>query len=268
MEFIELNDGHLIPKIGCGTSRYGKVDADFFAALNGDTSQMESALAVGFRMFDTAIIYRNEDLIPKAMKNQGFKRTDIYIESKIDGEETYIKTDQTVRESIESSLKKLDTDYIDLYLIHRPTGSDEENLRVWRVLESYHEKDILKSIGVSNFNVSELRYLLEHAKIKPSVNQIKSNPSNWHTDIIAFCKDHGVLPQIYSPLRSVDEDLRKKLSDIGKPWHKTWAQVLLRYHLDLGCQVIPMSYDRTHQAQNLDILDFKLSAADMNSIRT
>ncbi len=258
MEHFKLNNNYVIPKIGCGTSRYGKLNADFYAALTDDSKEMEWAIEVGYRMFDTAIIYRNEYLVAQAIKNQCIKREDMYIESKIDWDENVVKTEDLIRESIESSFKNLNTDYIDLYLIHRPFETNEDNLRVWRVMEEYHQKGQLKSIGVSNFMILELTYLLANAKVKPVVNQVKSNPSNWNKEIIEFCKQNDILPQIYSPLRSVDDMFRQKLTDIGKPFNKSWAQVLLRYHLDNGCQVIPMSYDKKHQAQNLDILDFKL----------
>ncbi len=267
MLYYQLNNQQSIPKIGCGTSRYGKVNRDFYAELNHDPKEIIQALTVGYRMFDTATIYRNEELIPKAINIQSLKREDIFIESKLNWEHDQINTRASVIQNIEESLKRLNTDYIDLYLIHKPSDDFEENLNIWRVLETYYKQGVLKSIGVSNFMKPALSHLLKHAEIKPVINQVKSNPSNWNKEIIAYCKEQGILPQIYSPLRNVDEAFKKRLTNIGKPFKKTWAQVLLRYHLDNECQVIPMSYDQTHQAQNLDILDFTLPKADFDEIK-
>ena len=267
MEYFRLNDHHLIPKIGCGTSRYGKVNGDFNGELNHDPTEVIQALDAGYCMFDTAIIYRNEELVAEAIKQCRIHRADIFIASKIDRDDQYVKTNDLVRQSIKSSLKRLDTDYIDLYLIHHPIGTNEDNLRVWRELEAFHKKGILKSIGVSNFTIDELSYLLANAEIKPTVNQIKSNPSNWNSDIIEYCKIHHILPQVYSPLRNINDTFKKVLENIGNEHHKTWAQILLRFHLDNRCQVIPMSYSRLHQVQNLDIFDFELSKEEFASIK-
>lgn len=186
MKTIKLNTGIEIPVIGSGTNTYGKKNRDYSAPINNDTSEIISAIEAGYRHFDTAISYRNEAVVAKALAESGLERSDFFITSKLPGDPQYTADEAAVRKGVEQSLTALNTDYIDLYLIHHPWENLAEIVATWNVLENYVDQGILKAIGVSNFNEEQLRHLLEHARIKPAVNQIQSHPGNWHDEIINY----------------------------------------------------------------------------------
>ncbi|MFP4078272.1 MAG: aldo/keto reductase family protein, partial [Candidatus Izemoplasmataceae bacterium] len=167
MKHLKMNNGLTIPVLGTGTNTFGKENGDFNGAITYDTKELLSAIDLGYRLIDTAIFYRNEAVIGKAVKESGIDRTEFFITSKIPDKKEFTETDEHVKYHVEQSLKALNMEYIDLYLIHFPLESDEENLRVWRVLETFVEEGLIKSIGVSNFNEDQLAYLIRHASIKP-----------------------------------------------------------------------------------------------------
>ncbi len=265
MKTIELNTGIKIPVVGSGTNTFGKVERDYMGAINNDTTELLDAIDVGYRHFDTAISYRNEAVVGKAIVESGHDRNDFFLTSKIPGEPAYTKSVDAVKKGVESSLQALGTDHIDLYLIHHPWEDLAEVVAVWQVLEDYVDQGILKAIGVSNFQETELTYLLEHSRIKPAVNQIESHPGKWQDELIAFSKSHDVVPEAWSPLKS-DEIAKKVLTDIGRAHGKTWAQVILNYQVDRGVIVIPKSHNKERQQQNLDIFDFTLTEEEKRKI--
>lgn len=262
MKSIELNTGVKIPMIGSGTNTFGKVDHDYRGEINNDITELLDAISLGYRHLDTAISYRNEKVVGDGIRKCGISRSEFFITSKIPGTEEYYKNDDTVRHGVESSLKALDTEYIDLYLIHHPWEDLDGILRVWHVLEEYVDKGVLKAIGVSNFEEKELTYLWEYARIKPAVNQIESHPGNWNTDLIEISSKLNVIPEAWGPLTNVDDKAKTILNEIGKKHSKTWAQIILRYQIEQGVIVIPKSHNKEHQAQNIAIFDFELTAED------
>lgn len=266
MIVVELNTGIDIPIVGTGTNTYGKVNGDYQEDINGDTTELESAIAQGYRHIDTAISYRNESVVGDAIQKSGLARKQFFITSKLPGRPEYTKDRASVETGIQASLDALQTDYIDLYLIHHPWDSLEEMVAVWKVLEDYVEKGILKAIGVSNFNQEELQYLLDNARIAPAVNQIKSNPSNWNHELIKFSLAKEVIPEAWGPLSGVSDEAKAILTEIGERYDKTWAQIVLRYQIERGVIVIPKSHNADRQKLNLDIFDFSLSAEDRKKI--
>ncbi|KAF0227309.1 MAG: hypothetical protein FD179_183 [Erysipelotrichaceae bacterium] len=268
MNTITLNTGIKIPLVGSGTNTFGKENHDFKGAINNDTTELESALRVGYSLLDTAVAYRNESVIGLAVKRSGLDRSQVFLTSKIPGSPEYTETDQKVEETIHASLKALDTDYIDLYLIHHPWDNLEDIVRVWKVLENYVDKGILKAIGVSNFKVEHLAYLLEHSRIKPAINQIESHPSLWQDELIKYCQKNNVVVQAWSPIKKVSEEAKAQLEKIGAQYNKTWAQVVLGYQVQRNVVVIPKSTDPIRQKQNLELFDFTLSEADKAIIKT
>lgn len=266
MEFTTLNTGTNIPNIGSGTNTFGKENRDYMGVINNDTTELADAISLGYRHFDTAIMYRNEGVVGKAIQESGIPREEFFITSKIPGEKEFYETAETVKQGVESSLKELDTDYIDLYLIHHPWDNNDEILTVWKTLEKYVETGVLKAIGVSNFNKDQLAFLIDNSTIKPAVNQIESHPGHWNQEIIDFSLENKVIPEAWGPLTRVSEEAKNTLEVIGKNYQKTWAQVILRYQLEQGVVVIPKSHNKERQAKNLELFDFSLTEEDKKVI--
>ena len=265
MEYVRLNNGTSMPYLGTGTNTYGKENNTYGGDLNGDFSALESAIEMGYRLIDTAISYRNEAGVGETVKESGILREEFYLTTKIPPQEEYTKDKETVRQTLDQSLSNLQTDYIDLYLIHKPI-EDEKRLRaVWEVMEEYVGKGKIKTIGVSNFTEQDLKKLDEFATIKPAVNQIKSNPVEWNNEWIRTMLERDIRPQAWGPMKATEEQ-RKILTEIGENYGKTWAQVLLRYQTQRGIVVIPKSHDPKNQKANLESLDFLLSDEDMKKI--
>lgn len=267
MKNLIMNNGLSIPVLGTGTNTFGKENHVFSAPINDDTTELKSAIKLGYRLIDTAIYYRNESVIGKAVRESGLERSEFFITSKIPEKDAFSGTDERVHDSVKSSLNALDLEYIDLYLIHFPLESNEENLRVWRILEGYVEKGLIKSIGVSNFNEDQLSFLLEHARIKPVLNQFLSYPGHHNQALIDFCQMHDVIPEAYQSLTKVSSDTQDVLKEIGLKYGKTWSQIILNYQINEQMVVIPKSHNPSHQADNIDIFDFKLDNADRTLIK-
>lgn len=267
MNTLTLNNGIRIPLIGCGTNTYGKENKAYQGTINNDTTEIESALAAGYTLFDTAIAYRNEAVLAAGIAKAGVDRSQLFLTSKIPGDPAYVGTNDLVHHHVTASLNALNTTYIDLYLIHRPWEDLDDIVRVWKALEEEVRQGRLRSIGVSNFNNDQLGYLLKHATIKPAVNQIESHPGKWNDDQIAFGQAQGIAIEAWSPLKGLSDDTKTVLSTIGSAYRKSWAQVLLRYQIERHVIVIPKSHDAQRQRDNLDIFDFQLSKFDRQRIQ-
>ena len=267
MKYLKMNDGHEIPMVGTGTNTFGKEGNEFMGRINYDTHELHSAIKLGYRLIDTAIFYRNEAVIGKAVNESGIDRNKFFITSKIPNEPEYTENEETVRYHVTQSLKLLDMEYIDLYLIHFPLKTHEENLRVWRVLETCVEKGLIKSIGVSNFNEAQLAHLIKHARIKPVLNQFQSYPGNHRQRLIDFCKANAIIPEAYQSLTKLDDKTKDTLKEIAKPYHKSWSQIVLNYQVNQGMVVIPKSHNPTHQSENIDVFDFQLTKEDTETIK-
>ena len=262
-----MNNGLMIPVLGTGTNTFGKENNDFFGKITYDTKELVSAIELGYRLIDTAIYYRNETVIGKAVKESNIDRSEFFITSKIPEKQEYTETDEAVKYHVEESLKALDMEYIDWYLTHFPLETNEDNLRVWKVLETFVDKGYIKSIGVSNFNIEQLAYLIKHARIKPVINQFQSYPGKHNQALIDFCKANDIIPEAYQSLAKMDDKTKEKLMDLAKPYHKTWSQVVLNYQVHEGLVVIPKSHSKQHQFENIDIFDFELTKSDRDHIK-
>mmetsp|Transcript_6291 Transcript_6291/g.12516 ORF Transcript_6291/g.12516 Transcript_6291/m.12516 type:complete len:339 (-) Transcript_6291:249-1265(-) len=277
---LTLASGHKMPILGLGTwkSKPGKVEA-----------AVKKAIEVGYRHIDCAAIYGNEPEVGAALKacfDKGLvKREDIFITSKLWN--TNHKKEAVVP-ALKKTLKDLGLEYLDLYLIHWPTGFAVEdskfkfdltpNTETWAAMEAAVGAGLVRSIGLSNFNVSQVDEILKVAKIKPSVNQIESNPFIPQRELIAHCKKNGIEVTAYSPLGSGDrpwvaegepkllED--KTLVEVAKKYKKTPAQLCIRYQIDRNVIVIPKSVTPSRIEANFDVLDFKIAEEDMKSLET
>lgn len=267
MKYLKMNNGLSIPIVGTGTNTFGKENNQFSGEITYDTTELDSAIKLGYRLIDTAIYYRNEAVIGKAVNASNIDRSEFFITTKIPAEKPYTETDERVRHYVEQSFKALDMDTIDLYLIHFPLETNADNLRVWRVLESYVERGRIKSIGVSNFNEDQLAYIIKHARIKPVINQFQSYPGKHNQALIDFCQAHEIIPEAYQSFAKLDGKTKEKLIEIAKPYHKTWSQVVLNYQINEGLVVIPKSHNPQHQFDNIDIFDFTLTEQDIKTIK-
>ena len=265
METLQLNNGNRIDAVGTGTNSFGKEGGRFDGALTNDTHELMNAFELGYRFIDTAESYRNEEMVGLALKQSSLPRSAFFVETKMmtRGYEK-IGREETIA-AIERSLKKLQTDYIDCYLIHMPWDNKEEFPIVWNVLEEYCEKGVLRNIGVSNFMPEHLQIILDNCRIKPVVNQIVIQPGNKNEEARRFSLENGVRPMAWGPLR-FDAQYRAPLEEIGRNYGKSWAQVILRYHYQKGTITIPKSHDAEHQAQNIEIFDFCLNEEEMTLI--
>lgn len=268
MKYLTMNNGLKIPQLGTGTNTFGKEGNQFNGEITYDTKELSSAIELGYRLIDTAIYYRNEAVIGKAVRESKMDRSAFFITSKIPQDKAFNETDELVKHYVEESLKKIDLGYIDLYLIHFPLESNEENLRVWRILETYVDQGLIKSIGVSNFNEDQLAYILKHARIKPVLNQFQSYPGKHQQSLIDFCKKHDVIPEAYQSLAKLDPKVKDILIEMAKPYHKTWSQIILNYQINEGLVVIPKSHNKKHQLENIDVFDFELTKKDQETIKS
>lgn len=265
MKLVTLNDDVKIQIVGSGTNTFGKVDNQYQNELRGDTQEVDWAIENGYRHFDSAALYNNEEVVGEGLKKSNVPREEFFITTKFNTKVDYTGVEQ-VKEAIEESLRKLQTDYVDLYLIHFPLDDNEKNLEIWRVLEDFYARGVFKSIGVSNFNEEQLDYLLVQGKVKPAANQIMSNFRDWNDPLIEFHNKNGIATIAWGPLGGIDDDKKKVLEEIGEKYGKTYAQVVLRYQVERNVIVIPKSHNKARQAQSLDIFDFELTADDVARI--
>ncbi|SDK44776.1 aldo/keto reductase family protein [Lacicoccus qingdaonensis] len=265
MKNIKLNDHVEIEIVGSGTNTYGKEGNEFKGALRGDTEEIDWAIDNGYRHFDSAQLYNNEEVVGDGLAKSSVPREEFFITTKLNTMEGYHGADWAHAE-IEKSLEKLQTDYFDTFLIHFPWDDNDEIIEAWSILEDYYDRGVFKSIGVSNFEKEHLDLILEHGKVKPVVNQIKSNVGNWNDELIDYNKKNDIATIAWGPLGGLEGDAEKVLDEIGGKYGKTPAQVVLRYQIERDVIVIPKSHNKDRQAQSLDIFDFELTEEDRKRI--
>jgi diketogulonate reductase-like aldo/keto reductase len=256
MKKLKLNNDSLMPIIGLGTFRCKDEDA-YNAVL--------AALKAGYRHIDTAAIYGNEEAVGRAIKDSKVKRKDLFITTKVwNSEQGYRGTLKQFNES----LQKLGLDYVDLYLVHWFKGYDRLR-RTWNAFETLYDMGKVKAIGVANFNIHHLQYLLDNAKIKPMVNQVETHVYLQNHFLQDFCKKNSIQLESYAPLMShhVDELLADEtLKNIAKKYKKTVAQIAIKWLTEREIVVIPKSSNPKRIKENIDIFDFNLEDEDMDLI--
>jgi len=250
----KLNNGIEIPSIGFGVFKVKEGDEVYEAVLE--------ALKTGYRLIDTAAIYGNEEGVGRAIKESGIKREDIFLTTKL------WNTDQGYNNAFtafETSLKKLDTDYVDLYLIHWP-GKDKF-VESYKALEKLYKDKRVRAIGVCNFHIHHLEELMANTEIVPAMNQIELHPLMNQKEIRDFCKEKGIQVEAWGPLMQGKGDLEAPVFvELGKKYSKSPAQIILRWHHQNGVLAIPKSVTPSRIRENIDIFDFELSAEDMKKI--
>lgn len=252
-----LNDGTTLPKIGLGTySLWGHAGVEAMAA----------ALDEGYRLLDSAVNYENEGAVGKAVRGSGIAREDIRVASKLPGR--HHKKSAVVR-TIEESVLRTGLDYLDLYLIHWPNPGQGLYLEAWEGMIEAREKGLVRSIGVSNFLPEYLDVLIQKTGVTPSVNQVELHPYFNQKQQRAADQARGVLTQAWTPIGKNTALLEEPaIVAIARELQKTPAQIVLRWHVQLGVLPIPKSATRSRQAENLAIQDFTLDEAQMTAIST
>lgn len=257
-----LENGMPIPKIALGTWQIASPDA---------VHPTEFALKNGYKHIDTAHGYGNAKGIREGIKASGIKREDIFITSKIRGE---AKSYYAAMENIHDQLEDLNTDYLDLMLIHCPTPWRffshkatrphfyEENVVVWRAMTEAKEQGLIRTLGVSNFNVDDLKHLIEATGDKPAVNQIQFSIGHTQPEIVSFCKENGILVEAYSSLGTGRLLKNEAIQKIADKYKKSVAQIAYRYPLQKGMVILPKSVHDQYILDNAD-LNFEINAEDM-----
>lgn len=269
MEFFTLNNGKKIPAIGSGTNSFGK-EGGFAGTYTGSTAEMLSCIKAGYRLFDTAESYGNEEVIGKGITQSGIAREEFIIETKMkirnrDGGPAPVIGVRETEAAISRSLEKLGTDHIDIYLIHHPTNTLDELKAVWSTFEEYCDRGILGTIGVCNFTVNDLEQLLSFCRIRPALDQIHLNPEFPDRETADFCKENGIMPMAWSPLNF--RQGREELAAIAEKYGVSWSKLLLNYNWRNGIVSIPKSHSYEHQLDNIDVFGFDISDEDMAAIR-
>lgn len=256
-----LNNGVKIPCIGYGTYQF-KVTHEVSVDRNKHATQ------IGYRLFDTASFYMNEQGLGKALRASGVPREELFIVSKVwNAEQGYESTLAVIDESLED----LGFDYIDLYLIHWPIphGHDDDwqklNLETWRAMEKYYREGKLRAIGVSNFLENHLQPLMAEAEIPIMVNELEMNVGYYQSEIHKFCTSNDIRVISYSPMSGIDT-VAPQLQDLCQKYGKTPAQISLRWNTQLGMIPIPRSYNYGRMQENIDIFDFELTAEELDYI--
>lgn len=253
--FITLNNGVQMPQLGFGV---WQVPDDEAAAT------VSTALEAGYRSIDTAAIYGNEKGTGKAVATSGLPREELFITTKVwNSAHGFDKT----LAAFDASLAKLGLDYVDLYLIHWPTPARDLYTDTWRALEKIYADGRAKAIGVCNFGPAQLRRVLDEGSVAPAVNQVELHPDFAQAPLRAFHAEHGIATEAWSPLGQgkglLDEPV---IGTIAERHGRTPAQIILRWHLQLGNVVIPKSVTPSRIRENIDVFDFELTAADIAAL--
>ena len=253
---LTLNTGDHIPQLGLGVF---KVDDDVCEQIVLD------ALEVGYRHIDTAMIYRNEAAVGRAIAKSGIDRDELFVTTKL------WNSDQgttATPEALALSLELLGLEYVDLYLIHWPAPLRDEYVATWLALEELHHQGLAKAIGVSNFEPEHLERILDEGSVVPAINQVEIHPAFQQRKLRAFQEPLGIITEAWGPLGQGKYDLAELpgLQDIAESHDKSIQQIALRWHLQEGVVVFPKTVRKERMVENLSVFDFELSADEMTAI--
>jgi methylglyoxal/glyoxal reductase len=250
---VTLNNGVKMPFLGLGV----------FQLEEGEQVEnaVKTALINGYRSIDTAYVYHNEEGVGKAIKTSGVPREEIFITTKVGlTQQGYNST----KEAFYQSLRFLQTDYLDLYLIHWPQG--KLTLETWKAMEELYAEGLIRAIGVSNHNIHHLQYLLSNSKVTPAVNQIEFHPQHSQPQLQQYCRSKNIQVVAWSPLRQGTALAIPEIKALARRYKKTPVQIILRWNIQKGVVTIPKSGSAERIISNSKIFDFELSEADMLQI--
>jgi 2,5-diketo-D-gluconate reductase A len=253
---IKLNDGALIPQLGFGVFQIEPENA---------AAAVKTALEIGYRHIDTAEMYGNEREVGQGVRDAGLDRADVFITSKLNN--GFHKPDDA-RRAFEKTLTALESDYVDLFLIHwpLPTLYDGDFVSTWKVLEEFAADGRARSIGVSNFQTAHLERLAKESGTVPAVNQIEVHPYLTNEEVRAYGQEHGIATEAWSPIaqgKVLNDPVIERIADAID---KSPAQVVLRWHIQRGDIVFPKSVSPDRMRSNFELFDFELNSSDMDAI--
>jgi diketogulonate reductase-like aldo/keto reductase len=253
--FLSLNTGARIPQLGFGV----------FQVPPEDTAEtVKLALDAGYRSIDTASMYENEKEVGDAIAQSGLPRGELFVTTKLGNHD---HGHDAALEALDASLERLGLDYVDLYLIHWPIPSQDLYVETWKALEEANADGRTRAIGVSNFLPEHLERIVTETDTVPAVNQIELHPRFQQEGSRAYHADHGIVTEAWSPLAQGGDLLGDPvIQEIAQAHDRTPAQVVLRWHLQLGNVVIPKSVTPERIASNIDVADFELGTEQMESI--
>ena len=254
VETVKLNNGIEMPLEGFGVFQVPDPAVCEQAVLD--------AIATGYRLIDTAAAYMNEEAVGRAIAKCGVPREELFVTTKLWVQDTSY---EGAKQAIETSMKKLGLDYIDLYLIHQPMG---DYIGAYRAMEEAYKAGKLKAIGVCNCYPQILADICETVEVKPAVDQVELHPFFQQENALALMKEYGVHPEAWGPFAEGNHGIftHPVLTQIGQKYGKSAAQVALRWNVQRGVTVIPKSVHKERMEQNFDIWDFKLSGEDIAEI--
>ena len=251
---IELNNKVKIPVMGFGV-------AEIAEDLDTQVKILSEAIEAGYRMFDTAQIYRSERALGIAIKNSGIPRKEFFISTKIFEQQRYDRTTESVFES----LKKMGIDYLDRFVLHWPIAG--RYIQAYNEMEKLYYSGVIRSLGISNFEIWHLKNLLLHSDVIPVTNQVEFNPSYTCSEQRNFCEKLGIHMEAYTPIGRGGRFLKTEpLVTIADKYGKSVPQVILRWDIQHNVIPVPRSSKKDHMIQNTDIFDFELSSEDMKTI--
>ncbi|MER5526185.1 aldo/keto reductase [Streptomyces sp. NPDC002677] len=251
---VTLNNGVTMPQLGFGVFQVPEEET---------TAAVAGALRAGYRSIDTAAIYGNERGVGQALADSGIARDELFITTKLwNADQGY----DTTLAAFDASLDKLGLDQVDLYLIHWPTPARDLYLDTWRALEKLYADGRTRAIGVSNFQPAHLERLLGAASVVPAVNQIELHPGLQQAELRDFHARHGIATEAWSPLAQGAVLKDDAVTAIAAGHGKSPAQVVLRWHLQIGNVVIPKSVTETRIRENFDVFDFELSPQEIDAL--
>ncbi len=252
--YLSLHDGARIPQVGLGVWQTPDNEA---------APAVKAALDAGYRHVDTAAVYENEQGVGEGIRQSGLPRSDIFLTTKL------WNTDQGYEQTLkafEASLKRLGTDYVDLYLIHWPSAHRGLFVDTWKALVSLKEEGRAKSIGVSNFYPEHIEKIVAETGVVPVINQIELHPDFQQRETRAFHEKHKIATQSWSPLGQGKLLGHPVIAEIAQKLGRTPAQVIIRWHIENGLVVIPKSVTPSRIVENFKVFDFKLSAEDLDRL--